>query len=192
MSELSISTLKRQSTYRCQERLCHKSRPGVQLHHVSCCEKLRTERCTAYSQHTKSFISEISLSTSSMNCIIKSTNLCFNISSVWKFVIKKEISYPCRHTSAAAREALCSICQGITTLIGFLRRMKKDSALCVKNLVNLWTRMCSISSACLILMLIRMELMLGSIKTRSFSFRAIVNGVRRTSGDVWASISGTL
>jgi hypothetical protein len=34
--------------------------------------------------------------------------------------------------------------------------------------------------------------MLGSIKTLSFSFRAIVNGFRRTSGDVCASISGTL
>jgi len=31
---------------------------------------------------TKSFISDISLSTSSMNCIMKSTNLCFSISSV--------------------------------------------------------------------------------------------------------------
>lgn len=39
-----------------------------------------------------SFISEISLSTSSMNWIMKSTNLCFNISSVWKFVIKNDIS----------------------------------------------------------------------------------------------------
>lgn len=44
--------------------------------------------------HTKSFISEISLSTSSMNWMIKSTSLCLSISSVWKFVIKKEISYP--------------------------------------------------------------------------------------------------
>lgn len=43
---------------------------------------------------TNSFISEISLSTSSMNWIMKSTSLCFNISSVWKFVIRKEMSYP--------------------------------------------------------------------------------------------------
>lgn len=41
---------------------------------------------------TKSFISEISLSTSSMNWMMKSTSLCFNISSVWKFVIRNEIS----------------------------------------------------------------------------------------------------
>ena len=34
--------------------------------------------------------------------------------------------------------------------------------------------------------------MLGSIRTRSFSFRATVRGFRRTSGEVWASISGTL
>lgn len=46
--------------------------------------------------HTKSFISEISLSTSSMNSMMKSTSLCFNISSVWKFVIKNEMSYPYR------------------------------------------------------------------------------------------------
>lgn len=78
------------------------------------------------------------------------------------------------------------------TLIGFLLRMKKDSARCSKNRVNLCTRMCSISSACLILMLMRTLLMLGSMRTRSFSLRAIVKGVRRTSGDVRASTSGTL
>lgn len=32
----------------------------------------------------------------------------------------------------------------------------------------------------------------GSIKTFSFSFRAIVSGLSRSSGDVTASISGTL
>lgn len=76
--------------------------------------------------------------------------------------------------------------------MGFLRRMKNDSARCVRKRVNLWTRMFSISSACLILILMRTELMLGSMRTRSFSLRATVRGVRRTSGDVWASISGTL
>lgn len=78
------------------------------------------------------------------------------------------------------------------TLTGFLRRIKKASALCVKNLVNLWTKICSISSACLILILILTLLMLGSIRTRSFSFRATVMGLSRTSGEVCASISGTL
>jgi hypothetical protein len=78
------------------------------------------------------------------------------------------------------------------TLIGFLLKIKKDSALCVKNLVNLCTNICSISSACLILILMRTELMLGSIRTRSFSLRATVSGLSTTSGDVWASISGTL
>jgi len=34
--------------------------------------------------------------------------------------------------------------------------------------------------------------MLGSMSTRSFSFRAIVRGVRRASGDVLDSTSGTL
>lgn len=78
------------------------------------------------------------------------------------------------------------------TLMGFLLRMKKASALWVRKRVNLWTRMFSISSACLILMLIRTLLMLGSMRTRSFSLRATTRGFRRTSGEVWASTSGTL
>jgi len=44
----------------------------------------------------------------------------------------------------------------------------------------------------LILMLMRMLLMLGSMRTRSFSLRATVSGVSNTSGDVRASTSGTL
>jgi len=43
-------------------------------------------------RHTNSFISEISLSTSSINWMIKSTSLCFSISSVWKLVIRNEMS----------------------------------------------------------------------------------------------------
>lgn len=88
--------------------------------------------------------------------------------------------------------ALTATRGNVRTLMGFLRRMKNDSALWVRNLVNLWTRICSISSACLILMLILIELILGSMKTRSFSLRETVKGFRRTSGDVCASISGTL
>ena len=34
--------------------------------------------------------------------------------------------------------------------------------------------------------------MLGSMKTFSFSFRATVNGLSKTSGELAASISGTL
>lgn len=41
----------------------------------------------------------------------------------------------------------------------------------------------SISSACLILMLRRIELTEGSIKTRSFSLRDIVKGFNKTSLD---------
>lgn len=44
------------------------------------------------SKLTNNFISEISLSTSSINCIMKSTSLCFSISSVWKLVTRKEMS----------------------------------------------------------------------------------------------------
>ena len=70
--------------------------------------------------------------------------------------------------------------------------MKKDSARWVKKRVNLWTRICSISSACLIRMLTRALLILGSMRTFSFSFLAIVTGFNRTSGELAASISGTL
>lgn len=38
----------------------------------------------------------------------------------------------------------------------------------------------------------RTELMDGSMRTRSFSLRAIISGFSKTSGEVWASISGTL
>ena len=70
--------------------------------------------------------------------------------------------------------------------------MKKASARCVKKRVNLCTKMFSISSACFILMLIRTLFMLGSIKTFSFSFRDTVRGFSSTSGELAASISGTL
>ena len=78
------------------------------------------------------------------------------------------------------------------TFTGFRRKMKKDSALCVRKRVNLCTRICSISSACFILMLTRTLLTLGSTQTFSFSFRAIVSGLSSTSGELCASISGTL
>ena len=81
---------------------------------------------------------------------------------------------------------------GLPTLIAFLRRMKNASALWVRNLVNLCTRIFSISSACLILILTRTLLMLGSMRTFSFSFRDTVRGLSRTSGELAASISGTL
>lgn len=67
------------------------------------------------------------------------------------------------------------------TLIGFLRSTMKPSARCIKNRVNLWHRIRSISSACLILMLTRMEFTEGSMSTRSFSLRDIVRGFSNTS-----------
>jgi hypothetical protein len=69
------------------------------------------------------------------------------------------------------------------TCTGFLRSTIKLSARCIINRVNLWQRIRSISSACLIFMLIRIELTEGSMRTRSFSLREIVNGLRRTSLD---------
>jgi hypothetical protein len=58
--------------------------------------------------------------------------------------------------------------------------------------VNLCTKICSISSACFIRMLTRTLFTDGSIRTRSSWFRDTVNGLRMSSGDVLASISGTL
>jgi len=69
------------------------------------------------------------------------------------------------------------------TLMGFLRSTMKPSARCIRNRVNLWHRIRSISSACLILMLTRIEFTEGSMSTRSFSFRDIVIGFRSTSLD---------
>ncbi len=67
------------------------------------------------------------------------------------------------------------------TLIGFLRSTMKPSARCIKNRVNLWHKIRSISSACLILMLTRIEFTEGSMSTRSFSLRDIVRGFSNTS-----------
>jgi hypothetical protein len=67
---------------------------------------------------------------------------------------------------------------------GFLRKTMKLSALCIMNRVNLLHNIRSISSACLTLMLNLIELTDGSIKTRSFSFREMIRGFRRTSLDV--------
>ena len=76
-------------TYRCQEAFRHETSSCVQLHFVS----NGTSACSCIEATlTNSFISEISLSTSSINCMMKSTSLCFNISSVWKLVIKNEMS----------------------------------------------------------------------------------------------------
>lgn len=108
-----------------------------------------------------------------MNSMIKSTNLSFNICSVWKFVIKNDMSYP---------------------FMGTRLNMKKFSALWVKKRVNWCTNICSISSACLILIETLTELMEGSIKILSFSFLQIVTGLRISSG-LWllsTSISGRL
>lgn len=70
---------------------------------------------------------------------------------------------------------------GPLTSTGFLRSTTKLSARCIKNRVNLWHNIRSISSACLIFMLMRIELTDGSIKTRSFSLRDMVSGFKRTS-----------
>ena len=70
------------------------------------------------------------------------------------------------------------------TAIGFLLRITNPSARIIMNLVNFLQRIFSISSACLIAILSRIELTEGSIKTLSDSFRETVRGWSRTSGDV--------
>lgn len=67
------------------------------------------------------------------------------------------------------------------TVIGFRLRTTKFSARCIINLVNLWQRIFSISSACLILILTRIELMDGSMRTRSAGVREMISGFSRTS-----------
>ncbi|KAG8890414.1 hypothetical protein FRB98_008449 [Tulasnella sp. 332] len=57
--------------------------------------------------------------------------------------------------------------------------------------VNLWHKICSISSACLILMLSRTEFIDGSIKTRSLGEREIVSGFNKTSLDDLSSEVGS-
>lgn len=78
--------------------------------------------------------------------------------------------------------------------MGTLRNMKKFSALDVKNLVNWCTKICSISSACFILIETLTELTDGSMRIFSFSFLAITIGFNTNSG-LWVlstSISGRL
>lgn len=58
------------------------------------CASLASGSTSVVEARTNSFISEISLSTSSMNCIMKSTSLCLSISWVWKFVMRNEMSNP--------------------------------------------------------------------------------------------------
>jgi hypothetical protein len=68
--------------------------------------------------------------------------------------------------------------------MAFLRRITKPSARIVMNLVNFLHKILSISSACLMHIESRIELMDGSMRTFSDSFREMVSALRRTSGDV--------
>ena len=70
------------------------------------------------------------------------------------------------------------------TATGLRRSTTKFSARIIMNLVNLAHNARSISSACLILMLSRTELIDGSMRTRSFSLREITSGFSSTSCDV--------
>lgn len=85
--------------------------------------------------------------------------------------------------------AKCSVffCLGFfnskLTSTGFLRKITKLSALIIKKRENLWHRIRSRSSACLILMLTRTELTEGSIRTFSFSLRLITRGFINSSLD---------
>ena len=111
---------------------------------------------------------------------MKSTILFFSMVSAWKLVMRKEISYPWDRISISFRQQRGMI--GLTGT-GLRRRTTKLSALCIINRVNLWQSNRSTSSACFILILSRMELIDGSMRTRSFSFREMVRGFKRASFD---------
>lgn len=64
---------------------------------------------------------------------------------------------------------------------GFRRSTTKFSARIIMKRVNLWHRIRSMSSACLILIEKRRELMEASIRTFSFSLREMTTGWRMTS-----------
>ncbi|KAJ8982576.1 hypothetical protein NQ317_005047 [Molorchus minor] len=120
---------------------------------------------------TASFISDISLSISSIKCITKSTSLCLYICSVWKLVMRKLISYPS---------------------MGFLLKTMKFSARIIMNLMNFLHRIFSISSACLTDILILTELTDVSMSTFSFSFLDMTTGVSTNSLELLTSTSGLL
>ena len=120
---------------------------------------------------TEIFISLISLSISSMKCMTKSTNLCFNNFSPCVFVIRKLKSYP----STA-----------------FLRSTENCSARCIKNLENFLHNIASISSACLMRTLNRTEFIDGSIMHFSSAFLLITIGFNTNSLLDLTSTSGLL
>lgn len=72
-------------------------------------------------------------------------------------------------------------CSRGLTGIAFLLKMTNPSARMVMNLVNFLHKILSISSACLIQMDSRIELMDGSMRTRSDSLREMRRGWRRVS-----------
>eukprot|EP00730_Choanoeca_flexa_P013124 TRINITY_DN4986_c0_g1_i2.p1 TRINITY_DN4986_c0_g1~~TRINITY_DN4986_c0_g1_i2.p1 ORF type:complete len:108 (-),score=13.42 TRINITY_DN4986_c0_g1_i2:52-375(-) len=90
----------------------------------------------------------------------KSTSLCLYICSVWKLVIKKLISYPS---------------------MGLRRSTKKFSARIIMKRINFLQRIFSISSACLMAMLTRTELIDPSMSTRSLAERLTTTGVNNSS-----------
>jgi hypothetical protein len=177
--------MSRTVTYRCQEGLCHESCSRIQL---SICQLNLSNifEATYEKLHFRNFL---------VNLFHELYDEIHQL--VLQHLFRVEIRYQERDVISLQLKVRASsqyvfLFPGGQTLTGFLLKIKKASALCVKKRVNLWTRICSISSACLILMLMRTLFILGSISTRSFSFRATVNGFSSTSGEVCASISGTL
>lgn len=101
----------------------------------------------------------------------KSTSLCLYICSVWKFVMRKLMSYPS---------------------MGFLRNTIKFSARIIMNLMNFLHKIFSISSACFTAILILTEFTEVSMNTFSFSFLDITTGVSNNSLELLTSTSGLL
>ena len=209
------------TTYRSKERLGHKSRPRVELRLVSSSLKIQGRgegKPRAYEElHLGNFLVDfLHELDNKVDELVLQEVLGVEVRDQEGDVIALKLSVSCPTSSrypssflilttsfSTKKDGAISRAAGNRnrsgykgekqpTLIGFLLRMKKLSALCSRNRVNLCTRIFSTSSACLIRMLTRTLLTLGSIKTRSFSLRATVSGVSSTSGEVRASTSGTL
>src|SRR3989338_7023181 len=143
-------------------------RRAQKLSNQANCDRNSVEHTRARAD-TESFISEISLSMSCRNWMIKSTSLCLYMVSVWKFVTRKLMSNVYRgrgegkrneHTAGRARDRRGTKYRdgreaqdGIswerkhTGSAGFRRRMTKFSARWVRKRVNILQRMVSSSSA---------------------------------------------
>ena len=121
-----------------------------------------TPRARAF---TPIFIALISASMPPIKSMINEITRSRSYSSSVENVTRKLMSYP-----------YISSKTNVLTSTGFLRRIAKFSARCIRNRVKFLHNTFSISSDCLILILTRTELIDGSMKHLSLSVRQIKIG----------------